>query len=137
MDQRSMRLAMIDFGRKLKRGGVGLFYFAGHGVQFQNQNYLIPVGALISVFLHCRLVILLGESQDLGQCSDQDNVRLSRGGNVTIFPCQSENTFPVEKVEPTLVVFRVADINLRAGPGVRFYQVSVLAQVFEAKATRK
>ena len=51
--------------------------------------------------------------------------------------CQSENTFPAEKVEPTLVVFRVADINLRAGPGVRFYQVSVLAQVFEAKATRK
>ena len=80
---------------------------------------------------------MLGESQDLGQCSDQDNVRLSRGGNVTIFPCQSENSFPVEKVEPTLVVFRVADINLRAGPGVRFYQVSVLAQVFEAKATRK
>jgi uncharacterized caspase-like protein len=47
VDQRAMRLAMIDFGKKLKRGGVGLFYFAGHGVQFQGQNYLIPVGAQI------------------------------------------------------------------------------------------
>jgi hypothetical protein len=47
VDQRSMRRAMIDFGKKLKRGGVGLFYFAGHGVQFQGENYLIPVGAEI------------------------------------------------------------------------------------------
>ena len=47
VDQRAMRRAMIDFGKKLTKGGVGLFYFAGHGVQFQGQNYLIPVGAEI------------------------------------------------------------------------------------------
>ena len=44
--QREMKTAIRDFGRKLK-GGVGLFYFAGHGVQIAGRNYLIPIGAKI------------------------------------------------------------------------------------------
>ena len=32
-----------EFGRKLKGGGQGLFYYAGHGVQLKGKNYLIPV----------------------------------------------------------------------------------------------
>ncbi len=45
-DTRQMRSAMRAFAQNLKRGGVGLFYFAGHGVQSRNgRNYLIPVGA--------------------------------------------------------------------------------------------
>jgi len=35
------------FGRKLKSGGIGLFYYAGHGMQVQGNNYLIPVDAQI------------------------------------------------------------------------------------------
>ncbi len=31
------------FGKKLRKGGVGLFYFAGHGIQFNGDNYLIPI----------------------------------------------------------------------------------------------
>jgi len=38
-----------EFGDKLKaNGGVGLFYFAGHGVQVNSKNYLIPVEADVS-----------------------------------------------------------------------------------------
>jgi tetratricopeptide (TPR) repeat protein len=37
-----------QFTRQLGRGGVGLFYFSGHGVQVNGQNYLIPVDARIS-----------------------------------------------------------------------------------------
>ncbi len=38
-----------EFGDKLKAsGGVGLFYYAGHGVQLNNKNYLIPVEADIT-----------------------------------------------------------------------------------------
>ncbi|GAB6097945.1 hypothetical protein JCM14469_41990 [Desulfatiferula olefinivorans] len=34
------------FEEKLNRkGGVGLFYYAGHAVQYDDQNYLIPVDA--------------------------------------------------------------------------------------------
>ncbi|HEY0522692.1 MAG TPA: caspase family protein, partial [Stellaceae bacterium] len=40
--------AILDFGEKLKRGGVGLFYYAGHGVQVRGQNYLVPVDASIT-----------------------------------------------------------------------------------------
>jgi len=51
-DQKTMKRAIRDFGRDLRQGGentVGLFYFAGHGVQVRGENYLIPVGAQIEV----------------------------------------------------------------------------------------
>jgi len=40
--------AIEAFGNHLKRGGVGLFYYAGHGVQVNGTNYLLPVGAKIN-----------------------------------------------------------------------------------------
>ena len=42
-----MKRAIREFGFKLKQGGTGLFYFAGHGLQVQGFNYLIPVHAEI------------------------------------------------------------------------------------------
>jgi len=47
--QREMDEAISTFGRKLRNGGVGLFYYAGHGIQVQGDNYLIPVDAKIEV----------------------------------------------------------------------------------------
>ena len=49
-DRRTMARAIQQFGRRLTAAGkdaVGLFYFAGHGVQANGRNYLIPVGAAI------------------------------------------------------------------------------------------
>jgi uncharacterized caspase-like protein len=43
-----MEEAIENFGNNLKRGGVGLFYFAGHGVQVNGVNYLLPIGAKIN-----------------------------------------------------------------------------------------
>jgi hypothetical protein len=40
---REMVEAIEDFGNSLKKGGVGLFYYAGHGVQVNNVNYLLPI----------------------------------------------------------------------------------------------
>ncbi len=34
-----------DFGKNLENSDVGLFYYAGHGLQFNGKNYLIPVNA--------------------------------------------------------------------------------------------
>ena len=45
LGQKDMQLALRDFGDAIKQGGVGLFYFAGHGVQVRGRNYLIPVDA--------------------------------------------------------------------------------------------
>jgi uncharacterized caspase-like protein len=44
--QQQMFQAVRSFGDAL-RGGVGLFYFAGHGVQVKGRNFLIPVDAQI------------------------------------------------------------------------------------------
>jgi formylglycine-generating enzyme required for sulfatase activity len=45
VNQREMKSLIRDFGQKLKVGGSGLFYYAGHGVQSKGRNYLIPVEA--------------------------------------------------------------------------------------------
>ena len=44
--QKQMFEAVRQFGDGLK-GGVGLFYYAGHGVQVKGRNFLIPVDAAI------------------------------------------------------------------------------------------
>ena len=47
-DQKTMKKAMLEFGRSLRDSdSVGLFYYAGHGVQVDGENYLVPVGANI------------------------------------------------------------------------------------------
>lgn len=45
--QKALLSALREFGDKLRGGGVGLFYYAGHGMQIKGRNYLIPVGAAI------------------------------------------------------------------------------------------
>jgi len=42
-----MENAVREFGAKLRNGGVGLFYYAGHGMQVAGENYLIPVDTKI------------------------------------------------------------------------------------------
>jgi hypothetical protein len=47
-NQRTMEDAIREFGRNLKKErGVGLFYYAGHGMQIGGVNYLIPLGARV------------------------------------------------------------------------------------------
>ncbi|MFZ5939390.1 MAG: caspase family protein [Bacteroidota bacterium] len=43
-----MKKAIREFGFKLKTGGTGLFYYAGHGIQVNGFNYIIPVNSVIS-----------------------------------------------------------------------------------------
>lgn len=40
-----MREAVREFADQIKRGGVGLFFFAGHGLQVEGENFLVPVDA--------------------------------------------------------------------------------------------
>ncbi len=48
-DLKTMKKATDDFGEKLKDYTVGLFYYAGHGMQVKGNNYLIPVDASLKV----------------------------------------------------------------------------------------
>ncbi len=50
--------AVVSFSRDLRDAGsdaIGLFYYAGHGVQAAGENYLIPVDAQVTDLLDLRI----------------------------------------------------------------------------------
>ena len=47
VDKREMLKAVNSFSKKLRRSEIGLFFFAGHGMQVNGHNYLIPVGVTV------------------------------------------------------------------------------------------
>jgi uncharacterized caspase-like protein len=44
-----MRDAIREFATEINQGGVGLFYYSGHGLQVDGVNYLVPVDANIEM----------------------------------------------------------------------------------------
>ncbi len=68
-DQKEMKLAIFELGDRLETAGkdaVGLFYYAGHGVQVNGENYLIPLHAQIERERHVAIEAV-GASWVLGQ----------------------------------------------------------------------
>jgi uncharacterized caspase-like protein len=45
LEKRAMELKIRDFVRALPGADVALFYYAGHGLQYSGQNFLVPVDA--------------------------------------------------------------------------------------------
>ncbi|MEM6843664.1 MAG: caspase family protein [Bacteroidota bacterium] len=48
LQQNEIKRAIDDFGQQLKNYDVGLFFYAGHGVQVNGSNYLIPIDAQLA-----------------------------------------------------------------------------------------
>ena len=48
LNQGRMKKAIDDFGFNLKDADVGLFYYAGHGIQSNGYNYLVPIDVQLS-----------------------------------------------------------------------------------------
>ncbi len=71
-DQREMEQSIRNFGKQLRDyNGVGLFYYAGHGMQFDGENYLLPVDINPSTETDVRydavpLGKMLGQMQNAG-----------------------------------------------------------------------
>ena len=56
-DEQALEDAVVAFGGDLRRsgdGGAALFYYAGHGVQSDGANYLIPVDAQVELEQHLK-----------------------------------------------------------------------------------
>ena len=88
--QEQMEQAISDFGRQLYQGGVGLFYYAGHGVQVGGENYLIPVNATIESESDVRYkAVNIG--QLLGKMGEARN-----GFNIVILDACRDNPFAKE-----------------------------------------
>lgn len=62
-DKAAMEQAVQRFGERIRKADVALFFYAGHGVQVDGANYLVPVGANVS-----------GKSQVKYQLVDADYV---------------------------------------------------------------
>jgi len=66
-----MEQAVDQFWASLRKGGTGLFFFAGHGLQVKGVNYLVPVDANIQleqdVKVRCLDVnLVLGRMENAG-----------------------------------------------------------------------
>lgn len=48
LDRSEFEKAVVTFSRKLRSADVGLFFYAGHGLQVGGQNYLVPTDAKLS-----------------------------------------------------------------------------------------
>ena len=48
LDQNAMRDTIREFSGKLTGAKIGLFFYAGHGLQVRGNNYLIPVDASLN-----------------------------------------------------------------------------------------
>jgi uncharacterized caspase-like protein/sRNA-binding protein len=84
---RVMEDAIIDFGDRLKRGGVGLFFYAGHGLQVGGGNYLIPIGAKIN-----RESDIKYETLDAGKILDE-MANANNGLNIVILDACRDNPY--------------------------------------------
>jgi formylglycine-generating enzyme required for sulfatase activity/uncharacterized caspase-like protein len=86
------RRAMIDmahnFGQRLQNGGVGLFYFSGHGVQAKQRNYLLPVNAFIRTEAEIE-----HESMDVNRVLAQMEQANKAGVNIVILDACRDNPF--------------------------------------------
>lgn len=47
-DGEAMKRLIQRFGEMIRGGGVGLFYYSGHGLQVDGKNYLVPTGANVA-----------------------------------------------------------------------------------------
>jgi uncharacterized caspase-like protein len=84
---REMLETIEDFGNTLKRGGTGLFYYAGHGVQVGGANYLLPIGTRINKEGDVRY-----EAVDVGRILTEMETA-NNGLNIVILDACRDNPF--------------------------------------------
>lgn len=85
--KREMEDAIRAFGSRLRMGGVGLFYFAGHGIQVGGRNYLVPIGFRLGTESDVEYEAV-DAGRVLGQMEDAGN-----GVNVVILDACRSNPF--------------------------------------------
>ncbi|MFK5892124.1 MAG: SUMF1/EgtB/PvdO family nonheme iron enzyme [Pseudomonadota bacterium] len=80
--------AIAEFGKKLTNAEVGLFFYAGHGIQSSGRNYIIPVDAVLN-----KQSDLKYRAVDVGQILDEMAYANSRINIVILDACRN-NSLP-------------------------------------------
>ncbi|MGL1862274.1 MAG: SUMF1/EgtB/PvdO family nonheme iron enzyme [Pseudodesulfovibrio sp.] len=86
-DQRSMEKHIHDFRNSLSGADIRLFYYAGHGMQVNGINYLVPVGIHVSSEDEMKY-----EAVDAGRVLDSMAAG-GRGANIVILDACRNNPF--------------------------------------------
>ncbi|MCO5084638.1 MAG: caspase family protein [Rhizobiaceae bacterium] len=78
LDRRSLVEQLIKFGRAAGTADVALFFYAGHGIQVNGQNYLVPVDAMVEYEAEAdiSLVSLSGVLQQMERGSETNLIFL-------------------------------------------------------------
>ncbi|CAF4965588.1 unnamed protein product [Rotaria sp. Silwood1] len=60
LTHKAMELVLVEFKHSIKEGDLVLFYFAGHGTQWEDQNFLIPKddGNIEATNIHNRAILV-------------------------------------------------------------------------------
>jgi hypothetical protein len=107
--------ALDQFTTRINQGYVGLFYYAGHGMEVEGENYLIPVNAQIKAekdiqYESMPLGKILGRMEDAGNrinivildaCRDNPFRKFWRSSSRGL-------TAPVQAASGTLIAFATA-----------------------------
>ena len=85
--RRELAKAVLDFSERLNEAAVGVFFFAGHGVQYEGIDYLLPIDANMQLDRHIQ-VDGLAVSHVLQQ------METARGANnLIILDCCRDNPY--------------------------------------------
>lgn len=67
-DINTMRSAAVEFAKLLEGANAAVFYYAGHGIQYRDKNYLVPIDAKLTsepeIVYHALEVSQLLDSMD-------------------------------------------------------------------------
>ena len=87
-DKKAMYHLIDDFGLDIRGADIALFYYSGHGVQVNGQNYLIPIAAEITIPTDVET-----ESVQLGRVLARMEAG-EAGTNIVILDACRDNPFP-------------------------------------------
>ena len=90
VDQEELEAAISQFGKRIKKDSLGLFYYAGHGVQVNGNNYLLPVHSGIKKATDIRY-----KAVDLNLLVDELSLA-GNGKNIIILDSCRNNPLPGE-----------------------------------------
>ncbi len=82
--KQQMERAIRQFSQRLTPGTVSLVYYAGHGIQVNGHNYLVPVDAQVDTEPSVRL-----EAVDVDEVLDQMTMAKSRVNIVILDACRN------------------------------------------------
>lgn len=118
-DRLALGRAIRRFGTGLRAAGadaVGLFYYAGHGVQHRGQNYLIPLNAeiVISADLEIEAFRLEDVLQQMSLAGNALNLAILDACRNNPFPSSTRST---ERGLARVTTFNESLIAFAAAPG--------------------